>query len=238
MKKTPKKSDKPKKSEDKASKSKPSPTKKESSKPKQKQKKTKLKKGGKTPAKPAKKSTTSKKPSKSKKPKKDKVKSKAAKVGDEEEVEIVEDEVEEEEEELEEEHVAKQKPVLDKAIKLQLSVRRRQKSRKPKFRRQEWFRYKRLGKSWRKPKGLHSKMRTNRKYRPNVVRIGYGSPKTVRGLHPSGFKEILVYNVNDLKDIDPKTEAARIGHSVGTKKRIELEKKAEKLGIRVLNKGA
>lgn len=232
MKNIPKKSDKPKKSEDKASKSKPSPTKKESSKPKQELKKTKLKKGGKKSAKPVKKSA------KSKKPKKDKAKSKAAKGEDEEEVEIVEDEVEEEEEELEEEHVAKQKPVLDKAIKFQLSVRRRQKRRKPKFRRQEWFRYKRLGKSWRKPKGLHSKMRTNKKYRPNVVRIGYGSPKAVRGLHPSGFKEILVYNVNDLKDIDPKTEAARIGHSVGTKKRIELEKKAEKLGIRVLNKGA
>ncbi|MCK5559412.1 MAG: 50S ribosomal protein L32e [Thermoplasmata archaeon] len=232
MKKIPKKSDKPKKSEDKASKSKPSPPKKESSKPKQELKKTKLKKGVKKSAKPSKKS------SKSKRPKKDKAKSKPAKVEDEEEVEIVEGEGEEEEEELEEEHVAKQKPVLDKAIKLQLSMRRRQKRRKPKFRRQEWFRYKRLGTSWRKPKGLHSKMRTNRKYRPNVVRIGYGSPKIVRGLHPSGFKEILVYNVNDLKDIDPKTEAARIGHSVGTKKRIELEKKADKLGIRVLNKGA
>ena len=224
MEKTPKKSDKPKKSEDKASQSKsPKPS---ASKPRQAPKKTKLKKGAKKPSKAVRKKAKAK-------PKA--VKSKAAK---DEDVEIVEEEEEEEEEFEEEEHVAKQKPVLDKGTKLHLSVRRQRKQRKPKFRRQEWFRYKRLGKSWRRPKGLHSKMRLHRKYRPNVVRIGYGSPKTVRGLHPSGFKDILVYNVNDLKDIDPTTEAARIGHSVGTKKRIELEKKAEELGIRVLNKGA
>jgi large subunit ribosomal protein L32e len=209
--------------------SKPKPTKKPVSKPKKQpekaSKKTKLKKGGKGTDKPVKKPTKSKPKSKTEK---------------DEEVEIVEDEEgeEEEEEEEPEEHVAKQKPILDKDIKLKLGIRRRQKKHRPKFRRQEWFRYKRLGKSWRKPKGLHSKMRTNKKYRPNVVRVGYGSPKAVRGLHPSGFKEILVYNVNDLKDIDPKTEAVRIGHSVGTKKRIEMEKKADELGIRVLNKGA
>jgi large subunit ribosomal protein L32e len=183
------------------------------------------------------------KPEATKKPvkKKDKVATKAKKEKkgkDDKKVEIVDEEMdEEEEEEVEAEiHLAKLKPKLDKGVKAKLRQKHRRK--KPKFRRQEWFRYKRLGKSWRRPKGLHSKMRTNKKYRPNVVRIGYGSPKLVRGLHPSGFKEVMVYNVNDLEGVDPKTEAVRIGHSVGTKKRIELEKKADKLGIRVLNRGA
>ena len=145
---------------------------------------------------------------------------------DDKKVEIVDEEMdEEEEEEVEAEiHLAKLKPKLDKDVKAKLRMKHLRKKRQPKFRRQEWFRYKRLGK--------------NKGYRPNVVRIGYGSPKLVRGLHPSGFKEVMVHNANDLEGVDPKTEAVRIGHSVGTKKRIELEKKADKLGIRVLNKGA
>jgi large subunit ribosomal protein L32e len=170
--------------------------------------------------------------------KKDKKAAKDAKDTEEEEVEIVDEEMEEEEEVVAEPHLAKLKPKLGKEVKNKLRLKHRRKKQQPKFKRQEWFRYKRLGESWRKPKGLHSKMRKHKGYRPNVVRVGYGSPKLVRGLHPSGFREVMVYNVNDLEGIDPNTEAVRIGHSVGTKKRIELEKKAEELGIRVLNKGA
>ncbi|MBW1742738.1 MAG: 50S ribosomal protein L32e [Deltaproteobacteria bacterium] len=129
------------------------------------------------------------------------------------------------------------KPKLPSGIKVQLIKRSSRKKVQPKFRRQEWFRYSRLGTSWRKPKGLHSKMRRNYKYRPAQPRIGFGTPKDVRGLHPSGFEEVLVFNIHDLKGINPKRQAARIGHSVGTKKRIEIEKRAEKLGIRILNRG-
>ena len=78
-------------------------------------------------------------------------------------------------------------------------------------------------------------MRLNKKYRPSKVRVGYRGPKEVRGLHSSGFEEVLVYNVNDLETVDPKTQAARIGGSVGTKKRLDIEKKAEELEIRILN---
>ena len=72
-------------------------------------------------------------------------------------------------------------------------------------------------------------------YRVNVVSIGYGAPAEARNLHPSGFKEVMVYNPTDLEKIDPKVQAARIGHSVGTRKRVAIEAKAEELGIRVLN---
>ncbi|MEE9223653.1 MAG: 50S ribosomal protein L32e, partial [Thermoplasmata archaeon] len=99
-----------------------------------------------------------------------------------------------------------------------------------------WFRYVRLGDSWRKPRGLHSKMRRGYKYRPNLVSTGYRGPKAVRGFHPSGFQEVMVFRVEDLEDVDPKKQAARIGHSVGSKKREEIEKVADKKGIRVLNR--
>jgi large subunit ribosomal protein L32e len=109
------------------------------------------------------------------------------------------------------------------------------KKKTPEFRRQEWFRYKKLGTAWRKPRGLQSKARRHKGYRVNVVSIGYGAPAEARSLHPSGFKEIMVYNPTDLEKIDPKVQAARIGHSVGTRKRVAIEAKAEELGIRVLN---
>ena len=38
-----------------------------------------------------------------------------------------------------------------------------------------------------------------------------------------------------IKDINPKTQAVRIGSTVGTKKRVDIEKKAEELNIRILN---
>jgi len=129
------------------------------------------------------------------------------------------------------------KPELSDEMKKQLDLRKEKKSKTPDFRRQEWFRYKKLGTSWRKPRGLHSKQRTNLKYRPANVSIGYGGPKKARGLHPSGFREVMVYNPKDLEGMDPATEAARIGHGVGTKKRMDIVEKAQKMNIRVLNGG-
>ena len=73
------------------------------------------------------------------------------------------------------------------------------------------------------------------KYRPSKVRVGFRGPKTVRGLHSSGFEEVTIFNVNDLEGLNPKTQAARIGGSVGTRKRMDIEKKAEELNIRLLN---
>ena len=107
---------------------------------------------------------------------------------------------------------------------------------RPAFKRQEWFRYQKLGESWRRPKGIHSKMRRGMKRRPPMVEIGYRGPALVRDLHPSGFEEVLVYNVEGLENIDPTTQAARIGGTVGVKKRITIENRAKELGIRVLNK--
>ncbi|MCQ2084622.1 MAG: 50S ribosomal protein L32e [archaeon] len=107
---------------------------------------------------------------------------------------------------------------------------------RPAFKRQEWFRYQKLGEAWRKPRGIHSKMRRGMKRRPPMVEIGYGGPALVRGLHPSGFEDVLVYNVEGLENLNPKTQAARIGGTVGVKKRIAIENRAKELGIRVLNK--
>lgn len=146
---------------------------------------------------------------------------------DGEEVEIVEEK---------EVYLPSQKAVISSDIKKYLKIRREIDSRRPAFRRQEWFRYGKFTKSgWRKPRGKDSKMRRHYKYRPTVVSIGYGSPGKVKNYHPSGFRDVLVHNMNELRRLNPDTEAARIAHTVGTKKRMVLETEAEKLGVRVLN---
>ena len=111
------------------------------------------------------------------------------------------------------------------------------KRKKPDFVRQESWRYKRVDKSWRKPRGIDSKMRKEVKGWPAKVKVGYRGPRAARGLHPSAYKEVLVYNVDDLSGINPKIEAIRIAHTVGARKRAEILSKARELGIRVLNPG-
>jgi len=160
---------------------------------------------------------------------------KAAKVK-KEEVEIEEAEAPEAEIVEEGEYAPKAKPELDAHTMSLLSKRREIDDRRPEFLRQEWFRFPRLGRKWRKPRGLHSKMRMHIKYRPTVVSIGFRGPKEVRGLHPSGFQEVMVYNSAELEGVDPKRQAVRIGGKVGFKKRMDIESRADELGIRVLNR--
>ena len=140
-------------------------------------------------------------------------------------------------EEEDEGHVAKQKPVLTEEMKAALELRSEQKKKTPSFRRTEWFRYKRLSRSgWRAPHGMDSKQRRNYKYRSSLVRVGHGKVAAARGLHPSGFREVMVQNSGDLDAIDPETEAARVGRSVGGRKREHIYSRADELGIRVLNR--
>jgi large subunit ribosomal protein L32e len=130
----------------------------------------------------------------------------------------------------------KKKPELSPDLQQRLHVRKQIKQRTPEFLREEWFRYKRVPKNWRRPDGITSKMRINKKYRPSKVRVGFRGPRETRGLHPSGFEEVMVFCLRDLETIDPKTQAARIGSTVGTRKRKELEKEAEEREIRILNR--
>ncbi len=134
-------------------------------------------------------------------------------------------------------HVAKQKPVLDDATKAALALRAEQKKATPSFRRTEWFRYKRLARSgWRAPHGMDNKQRKNLKYRSSLVRVGHGKVSAAHGLHPSGFREVMVQNSGDLEEIDPETEAARVGGTVGRRKCGHIYSRADELGIRVLNR--
>jgi len=119
----------------------------------------------------------------------------------------------------------------EKALRLRAKV----KKKKPDFVRQESWRYDRLKENWRRPKGIDNKMRRKIKGWPPTVNVGYRGPKAARGLHPSGYEEVLVYNIEDLKKVNPKTQAVRIAHTVGKKKRMQILQEAKKKKIVVLN---
>ena len=79
-----------------------------------------------------------------------------------------------------------------------LEKRKKISQHRPKFVRQESWRYDRLAENWRKPKGKDNKMRLQVSGVPQLVKVGYRGPKVARGLHPSGYIDNLVYNTNDL----------------------------------------
>ncbi|MBC7100484.1 50S ribosomal protein L32e [Methanothermobacter tenebrarum] len=106
---------------------------------------------------------------------------------------------------------------------------------KKRFKRQEYARYKKLGEKWRKPKGKTSKMRRYEKGKPAMPSIGYRKPKRERGLHPSGYKDVLIRNLEEIESLDPEGEAARIASTVGARKRKLIIERAKELGIKILN---
>ena len=143
---------------------------------------------------------------------------------------------EEEEEKEAEPHKARAKPKLDDRLRRLLALRFAKNAARPKFRRQEWFRYRMFGDEWRKPQGGQSKLRRHFGYRWNIPSIGYRGPRAVRGLHPSGFQEILVHNPRQLEGLDATKQAVRVAHGVGTRKRELIEKACDDKGLRILNR--
>ena len=108
---------------------------------------------------------------------------------------------------------------------------------RPKFVRQESWRYKRVKPSWRIARGKSSRVRRSKEGWPPLVKIGYARPASIRGLHPSGMREVIVQRPQDLEHVDPKVYVARIAHTVGENKRLLILDEAERRGIRILNPG-
>jgi len=117
-----------------------------------------------------------------------------------------------------------------------LEHRRRIKAKKPRFLRQDAHkRAKFRPASWRKPKGFHSKMRLGKKSYATRVQVGYGSPASVRGLHRSGLRPVLVATPEQLGALDPKAQGAILASTLGDRKRELLLRQAKEKRITVLN---
>ncbi len=131
--------------------------------------------------------------------------------------------------------MSKGKQAEENRLKSLVAKRKEVSDSRPAFVRQESWRYVRIHPEWRKPKGVDSKMRRQDKGWPPLVRVGYRGPAAARGLHPSGHFEVIVYRPGDLATLVPGRDVARIGGTVGAKKRATIIERATELGIRVVN---
>ncbi|KAM3266492.1 60S ribosomal protein L32 [Capsicum annuum] len=92
--------------------------------------------------------------------------------------------------------------------------------------------------SWRRPKGIDSRVR--RKFKGCVLmpNIGYGSDKKIRHYLPNGFKKFVVHNASELEVLmmHNRTYCAEIAHNVSTRKRKEIVERAAQLDVVITNK--
>lgn len=116
-----------------------------------------------------------------------------------------------------------------------LELRKYAKAKKPHFIRQDSHKKSRLGKKWRRPKGLHSKIRLKLRGRGKRISQGYRSPKKVRYLHKSGLNSSLIKSIRDLESLDAQKNCLVISSSLGEKKKVVVLKKCQELGFIILN---
>lgn len=123
---------------------------------------------------------------------------------------------------------------MERLTKL-LEIRKKNKARKPSFRRQDSHKKKKLGMMWRKPRGLHSNVRLNVRGYVHGPSHGYGSPRAVKFRNRFGYKEVVVHNLNDLVGLDKDSVQIKIARTVGKRKKVQLLEKAKELGLTLSN---
>ena len=116
-----------------------------------------------------------------------------------------------------------------------LELRSKMKNRKPVFIRQDNPKRPKLSDKWRKPKGIHSKIRHHFKGRRKMPSPGYKSPVAVKGLHSTGLGMVRVFSADEVSKINKTKEGIIVPKAVGKKKKLEILKKARELNVMVLN---
>jgi len=115
-----------------------------------------------------------------------------------------------------------------------LEKRKVMKKKKPLFIRKDIYKKARVGKSWRKPRGLDNKQMLCKRGPPKKISNGYRAPKDIRGFHKSGLMPIIVSNISQLNSLT-KEQGAILSARIGNKKRQMLIIEAKKKNVVLLN---
>ncbi len=115
-----------------------------------------------------------------------------------------------------------------------LTLRKEISKRRPEFVMQDHHKRPETQLRWRKPKGMHSKMRHGVWGRPASVSVGYRGPAAVRGLHNSGLQMVRINTLSELAALDVKTQGAIIAN-VGGKRKTELLTACKQKNVTVFN---
>ena len=106
-----------------------------------------------------------------------------------------------------------------------------------KFQRPQADRFLRLGKAWRKPRGIDSGVR--RRFRGFLLmpKIGYGTRAISRHVHRDGFRRFVINRPEDLTMLvmQARRYAAVVAGGVSSRKRREIAQRAAELGVKVSN---
>ena len=111
------------------------------------------------------------------------------------------------------------------------------KKRTKKFNRIQSDLHVRVKSSWRRTRGIDSRLRRKERGTPSHPAAGYGSDLETKFMLPSGFKPYIVHNVKDLEPLVTQNTVycAVIGHAVGAKARRQIEQAAQEKNIAVFN---
>jgi len=112
------------------------------------------------------------------------------------------------------------------------------KKRTKKFVRHQTPQFLRIGRSsWRKQKGIDSRVRRRFKGTLPQPAIGYGSDKKTRNILPNGFYKFVVHNPKELEMLlmHNRKYAAEIAHNVSSRTRKAIVERAQDLNVKVTN---
>lgn len=116
-----------------------------------------------------------------------------------------------------------------------LDLKKKMNAKRPVFKRQELGQRREIKSNWRRPRGLHSKMRHGFQGHNACVEIGYRSPSLLRGCTEDGFKINVISNVNDAEQVDVKNSVVVLAKGLGDKKKVLVVKKLLEKKAKILN---
>ncbi len=104
-----------------------------------------------------------------------------------------------------------------------------------KFIKHDAVRFKRVGFSWRKPRGKKNKTKVGKKGHRPMPSKGFMSDRRKRGMI-AGRIPVLVHNVNDVQALSDKNIVI-IASAVGNKKRNEIVSACDAKKLKIVNYG-
>lgn len=106
---------------------------------------------------------------------------------------------------------------------------------KPNFRREDRTKKVRLKGKWRRPKGIHSKMRHGFRGRAPTVNAGYKLAEDKRGLDFNNKLLVRISSLAEISSLSPQKHSLIIASAVGTRLRLSIIDSASKAGFSLQN---
>ena len=114
-----------------------------------------------------------------------------------------------------------------------LETKKRMKAKMPTFIRTD-TNQKKFRARYRKPRGLHNKIRLNKAGHQKKAAPGYGTPRTLRHFTREGLKHVLIFNKQGLEALQ-KNELPLLAAGVSLRNRIKILEQAQQKKIRIGN---